>query len=250
MKNKIKSVPEGNVKRSLLIVGSISILLLLFIISLSGQLRILHFGEAAKLNGTNFFISRILYWICLLLLWLYAVKIERQKLLIWPEKKYKVSTYLLSGFLIFAVLFAGGLIISIILSLSGFNKSSEQMSEIVIILSENKLLLFFTVITAGIVEELIFRGYLLPRLEIIFKKPYWAITISSLFFGLLHYRYGTVLNVVGPVFIGFVFAYYYWRYRNIKVIIVCHILWDLIAISVSIAAKSHELHNHVKATFF
>ncbi len=244
------AAPEGNVKRSLLIAGSVSILFLLFIISLSGVLPILHFGDAAKLNGTNFFISRMLYWICLLLLWLYAIKIERQKLLIWREKKYKVSTYLLSGLLIFAVLFAGGLIISIILSLAGFNKNSEQLSEIVTILGENKLLLFFTVITAGVVEELIFRGYLLPRLEIIFKRPYWAITVSSLLFGLLHYKYGTVLNVAGPVFIGFVFAYYYWRYRNIKVIIICHILWDLIAVSVSIGIKPHELLNHVKATFF
>ncbi|MEO7121097.1 MAG: type II CAAX endopeptidase family protein [Ginsengibacter sp.] len=250
MKNKIIVLPNLHVKRSLLIVGSVSILFLLFLISLSGLLSTRIFGDVGKLNATKFFTSRILYWICLLLLWLYAVKIEKQKLLIWPEKKYQVSTYLSSGFLIFAVLFAGGFIISIILSLAGFNKNSEQMSEIITILSGNKLLLFFTVITAGVVEELIFRGYLMPRFEIIFKNPYWAIAISSLLFGLLHYKYGTVLNVVGPVFIGFVFGYYYWRYRNIKVIIVCHILWDLVAISVSIVSRSHALHNHVQATFF
>jgi uncharacterized membrane protein len=142
MKSKIITAPNRPVKRSLLIIGCVSILFLLFIISLSGLLPTRYFGDVTKLNETNFFISRILYWICLLLLWMYAVKVEKQKLLIWSEKKYQVSNYFLYVFLIFAALFAGGLIISITLSLAGYNKNSEQLSEIINIMRGNKLLHF------------------------------------------------------------------------------------------------------------
>ncbi|MGH2565030.1 MAG: CPBP family glutamic-type intramembrane protease [Ginsengibacter sp.] len=38
------------------------------------------------------------------------------------------------------------------------------------------------------------------------------------------------MNVVGPVFIGIVFAFYYWKWRNIKVVILCHFLWDFISL--------------------
>ena len=68
---------------------------------------------------------------------------------------------------------------------------------------------------------------------IIFKNPYLAIIVNSMLFGLLHIKYGTVINVLAPIFIGFVFSYYYWRFKNIKVVILCHFLWDLIAIFIS-----------------
>jgi membrane protease YdiL (CAAX protease family) len=50
---------------------------------------------------------------------------------------------------------------------------------------KNRLLLVFTCLTAGITEEIIFRGYLLPRLEILLKikfishyiKPIWTYTL-------------------------------------------------------------------------
>ncbi len=118
-------------------------------------------------------------------------------------------------------------IIQAILTATGLNKQSKTLNGIAIILRANMPLLIFTALTAGVVEELIMRGYIQPRLEIIFKNPYAAIIVSSLLFGLLHYKYGTIANVIGPVFIGFVFAIYYWKFRNIKVIIICHFLWDV-----------------------
>jgi membrane protease YdiL (CAAX protease family) len=43
------------------------------------------------------------------------------------------------------------------------------MKVLVQVLKKNRLLLVFTCLTAGITEEIIFRGYLLPRLEILLK---------------------------------------------------------------------------------
>lgn len=91
-------------------------------------------------------------------------------------------------------------------------------------------LILFTSITAGITEELLFRGYLIPRLEIIVKKTYLSILISSILFGLIHYSYDTLIQVIGPFSIGLVLALHYQKYRNIKILIICHFLWDLMSI--------------------
>jgi hypothetical protein len=82
--------------------------------------------------------------------------------------------------------------------------------------------------TAGVTEELIFRVYLLQRLELLLKNSYLAIFISTVLFALLHISYGTISNVTGPFIIGLVFAIHYWKYRNIKFIIIFHFIWDLL----------------------
>jgi membrane protease YdiL (CAAX protease family) len=57
------------------------------------------------------------------------------------------------------------------------------MKVLVQVLKKIRLLLVFTCLTAGITEEIIFRGYLLPRLEIL-KNKNLSVIISSLFFDL------------------------------------------------------------------
>ena len=237
-------------KQLTIITGCIFIILLLTAVSFGSSPGMLHFFGLTSLNAEAYFISRISYWICLSLLWLYCVIAEKQKLLLWSEKKYSLKFFASSIFLIFLVLLGGNILIALMVSLFHLSKTSESLSEIIRILSGNMFLLLLTVITAGVVEELIFRGYLLPRFAIIFKSRFWAIGVSSLIFGLMHYKYGTLFNVVGPVFIGVVFAWYYWKYRNIKVVIIAHILWDVMAIYISIAARSHPVSHQLHGTFF
>ncbi|MEO8769466.1 MAG: type II CAAX endopeptidase family protein [Ferruginibacter sp.] len=229
-------VPQ-NTNRSAVLRGIIFILLALFLVSLLGTTTVLHFFGLTKINPTLFFFSRILYWISAALLWLYAIKIEKQPLLIWKETKYNLLFYVKIIFTIYLGLFLGLYILKILLSLTGLLSKSDKMSELTVFFLNSKLLLVFTALTAGVIEELIFRGYLLPRFEAIFKNHWIAISISSLLFGLLHYRYGTIVNVAGPVFIGFVFGYFYWRFRNIKILIIAHFLWDIIALLLLINQK-------------
>jgi hypothetical protein len=101
----------------------------------------------------------------------------------------------------------------------------------------NHWIIYLTCITAGVVEELLFRGYLLPRLQVLLKHPAIAICISTLFFALMHATYGTIGQVVGPFYIGLIFAIYYYKYRNMKVIIFCHIMWDLMVIGAMLMFK-------------
>lgn len=214
----------------ILIGGIILSLLLLFTATSTSYI----FTNAKVYNETSFFLTRIEYWFCLLLIFIYAVKVEKRDFMYWTEKKYPFSFYLKSIATTILILILAMFVVSLLLKFSGGNPTSPKMEEVVKVLRNNKLLLIFTCVTAGITEELIFRGYILPRLEVLFKDSKLSIIISSLLFGLLHYTYGTFAQIIGPVFIGLIFAFHYQKYRNIKIIILCHFLWDLTVLLIKI----------------
>jgi len=177
--------------------------------------------------GILYFIDRLFYWIFVALLWLYATKLENQPLLIWKENRYSIGTHISHLFALFFIIVICVFLAGILLSLMTHEGPSKIIKPLADFLRNNTFLLVFTALTAGVTEELIFRGYLQTRLQQLLKNPYWAIIISSLIFGLAHFRYGTIKNMVGPFIIGSGLAFYYWKYRNIKVTIIFHFLWDL-----------------------
>jgi membrane protease YdiL (CAAX protease family) len=179
---------------------------------------------------TAFSISRIVIWFCLFLVYMYSIHIEKQAFLLWEEKKYSFPFYLKSVVKTMLSLLLAVFMISLIFKLTDLNVDSKKMNEILKFFKNNTSLILLTSITAGVIEEFIFRGYLIPRLEILLKNTYIAIIISSILFGLIHYSYGTLIQIIGPFFIGLIFAFHYQKYRNIKIIIICHFLWDLLAL--------------------
>jgi len=216
-------------ENNLIIVGIISVLLYLFIFPLFFSPIFLQLFGISQINGTLLFISRLFYWVALTYVWLYSVKVEKQNTFIWEDRPYKFLLYVASIISIFIILNLGLTLIRNLYSLTHFKQTSDKIAGLVNIFRQNEFLLIFSAFTAAVTEEIIFRGYLQPRLQIIFKTPFLGILISSVLFGLLHYGYGTAINMIGPFFIGFVFAFYYWQFRNIKVLIICHFLWDLMA---------------------
>ncbi|MEO5644212.1 MAG: CPBP family intramembrane glutamic endopeptidase [Bacteroidia bacterium] len=217
--------------------GILLLLVFLFSLTIFAGNALLSFYKVKELNATVFFSSRILFWLPLLFIFIYARKAEGQKLLIWEEKKLLFWEYLVSAIAIFFALFIGLLIIIAVLLQFGLERESSKFLKMLVIFRENPLLIFLTAATAGIVEELTFRGYMLPRMVNLFKSPALGIIFSSLLFGLLHFSYGTVIQVVGPFFIGFIFALYYYKFRNIKILIICHFLWDVMAIYLQLLAQ-------------
>jgi uncharacterized protein len=184
---------------------------------------------------TMYIISRLLFWLCLFAMGLYALWYENNKFLLWEESKFDFISYLMAITALIGILFAGNLIIGAVSKFVFHLKSdSPKMEQMITHFKQNKMLLYLTVITAGVVEELLFRGYMQTRLQTYFKKPIWPIAISSALFASMHISYGTIMQVIGPLFIGTVFAIFYYKYRNIKVLIITHILWDLMVISVLI----------------
>jgi membrane protease YdiL (CAAX protease family) len=230
--DKTSTMPTA-AKVKLYLTGIISMMVLLIGLSFLGASFTLKLFGLSQINTTLFLIERLSYWLALVLVWRYAVQIETGPLLLWHQKKYPLFSNLVAGFLIMVALIAGNGLLQAALSMVGHNAKSTAMSHLIDLMRDNILLLLFTAVTAGVVEELIFRGYLQPRLEAIFNNSYAAIIFSSLLFGLMHYRYGTLIQVAGPTYIGMIFAIYYWKYRNITVIIFCHFLWDLMSLLIS-----------------
>ncbi|WP_405169602.1 CPBP family intramembrane glutamic endopeptidase [Paenibacillus sp. FSL H3-0286] len=84
----------------------------------------------------------------------------------------------------------------------------------------------YAVLFSPIVEELICRKFLLIKIN---KYINWwlAAIISSLIFSLLHFN---PVGLIGYVFIGIVWCYYYRKSNNILVPILSHFLFNYIAI--------------------
>ena len=174
--------------------------------------------------------NELYYWTALGLIFLYVSKIEKQKFLMWKEKSYPFWYYVKSVLKLFLVLFLVSLVISIILKLAGVNNTSIKKDDILRALHQNKILIVLIPLRAGITEELIFRGYLLPRLTVFTKKIWVSICISSAIFGILHISYGTLGQVIVPLCMGILFALHYYKYRNLKIVIAGHFLWDFVSL--------------------
>jgi membrane protease YdiL (CAAX protease family) len=177
----------------------------------------------------SFTISRFLYWLWLALIFVYVWQREHQPVLLWSEKRYRAGFYFASIFGMLFALFIGTNIISGLLMLFKLYKRNDAMAGI----GQFSLLLkVFISLTAAVVEEFVFRGYLMPRVQLFFKSAHWPVIITSVLFGLAHMRWGTLVNVLGPMLIGFAFAYHYQKYRNIKVLMTCHFLWDIVGLMI------------------
>jgi len=213
-------------KKSPLIIG----IIIAFI--LSGMPVFLYFMglKPFPYSATFIFFNEIYYWFVLMVLFVYVTRIEKQKYLIWDEKNYPLTYYLKSVFKTLGIMFIGMMIIGVLLKISGINDQSDKMSKIIQILHKHKILIILISLTAGITEELIFRAYMLTRLEMLIKKPAMSILISAVLFGILHISYGTVGQILGPLFLGIIFAAHYYRFRNIKIIIICHFVWNLLSL--------------------
>ncbi|MEO7978157.1 type II CAAX endopeptidase family protein [Flavobacterium sp.] len=218
----------NSTKNHIVIVGILISILLPFLAILSSYL----FKQTGFTGEIKFFISRICIWFSLLLLFLYNYKIEKLPFLLWTEKQYSFSPFVIAVFETFLKLFIAVIIVGSIILLFKIKVESVVLNKALALFKNNYFLLFFTCVTAGITEELFFRGYLLPRLAIVLKNTKLAIVLSSLLFGLMHYGYGTLFQMIGPAVIGLVLAFQYQKYQNIKMVILCHFLWDLLLLSI------------------
>ncbi|MBE8727092.1 CPBP family intramembrane metalloprotease [Flavobacterium sp. KB82] len=216
-----------NLKKKTLIIGILLSVILPFLAML-----VSFFTKSPSIdNVTQFYISRFAIWASLLLLFLYSFKIEKQHFLLWGETNYSFLTFMKALLITFLKLYTAVFVTGFLLLLFSVPKESMALNNALLLFKKSYFLLFFTCVTAGITEELIFRGYLLPRLEIVLKNKISAIVLSSILFGLMHIGYGTLLHIIGPTVIGLVFAFQYEKYRNIKILILCHFLWDLLILT-------------------
>jgi membrane protease YdiL (CAAX protease family) len=199
----------------------LAVLLIVFIFTYSHFLNLI-FSEPL-LYGTKDLIFRIIIWLFLGGICLCAVKIERQPFLLWPEDSYTIDFYIISIVILLSVNYICRGIISI--PFSNTNQYSFH-HRVDVIDHLSKPIKFLGVITAAFCEELIFRGYLIPRLQLFFKDIRYPIIISALLFSFGHLGYQTMFYVLYTLVGGIIFGYHYQKYHNIKVLIICHFLLD------------------------
>ena len=123
------------------------------------------------------------------------------------EKKVKVTDY-------FPVVYLGiGMAVALNMLIFLFNLNNEMAD----------LNIYLAILSSGIIgpilEEILFRYVFLNRLRNFFTTRN-AILLSSLVFALLH---GDIITMIYAFIMGFIFAYVYVKYDNIKVSIMCHI---------------------------
>lgn len=79
-------------------------------------------------------------------------------------------------------------------------------------------------------QELIFRGYLISRLEFVTINKLWLIAISSILFMSSHIPFGNIGFVIGSGFLGILYSYHFLRYRNLISIMISHSIVGMIFI--------------------
>ncbi|MEF9477985.1 CPBP family intramembrane metalloprotease [Chryseobacterium sp. 1B4] len=146
------------------------------------------------------------------------------------EKKYAIGFYIKAVLSLYFICIFGGAILNAFSMFVIKEKVSDKLLNLIPIFRNNYFLITFTSLTAAIVEEFLMRGYIQSRIEKIYN-PAIGIIISAVLFGILHSTYGTIAQVLGPLFIGLVFGLFYKRYSNIKVLIICHFMIDFIAMT-------------------
>lgn len=87
----------------------------------------------------------------------------------------------------------------------------------------------FALITASFAEEIIYRGYAMERLLTHFKNPLVALVLPHTAFALYHLKDG-VENAVMLFFVGWLFTWYYYKSRNLTLLILAHFTIDLLGV--------------------
>lgn len=216
---------KNSTERTTTILGILFTLLLLMSLTTS-FFGLVHIENKA----TSLWISRIDFWVISFLIYLFAKKVEKTNFLKWKEQKQSVAFYIVSTAVTIGFIFLFLATISIIQRSFGHNVNNEVLNKAQKIWDNNLGLFIFTAFTAGVTEELIFRGYMLPRIEELTNNKWIAISISSLFFGLAHYTYNDMTRMVFPFIIGIVFSIHYTKYRSLISLIICHIFIDLLLV--------------------
>lgn len=146
-----------------------------------------------------------------------------------PWKGYDLAA--IPGVLVFHV--GGSVVTAIILQMTG---QMPQNPEAVMELFKDfatydagtfMLVGFVLALQAGVGEELLFRGYLITRLEKL-RLPAWGcILVSALLFGLVHWPgYGFLPAMSKALWFGIPTGAYFWYRRNIGPLMLAHTALD------------------------
>lgn len=174
----------------------------------------------------------VIYLSLFLTEWLLAFTIIRRlrkeglsiRKFITPKKKLKIIPAILV-FVSLNTLFAIYMIFSLM-----FNWISHVYG---LSLSEVVFFIILSPITAGFVEELIWRSYFIDKLLARGDSKWRAILLSSISFAFIHGFFLIDKSIVTLLF-GIIAGLYYFQERNLPVLILSHVTVDVIAFALTL----------------
>ena len=119
---------------------------------------------------------------------------------------------------LFARIFVALLVVSFVLRFLGLFDTQKVVE---VIKSVPSYYLFLAVAIAPVGEELLFRGYLQKR---------FGIVLSSLFFAVLHYCYGSVSEIIAAFVVSILFGLHLRKHNNLSACILAHAAYNLMTI--------------------
>jgi len=90
-------------------------------------------------------------------------------------------------------------------------------------LAFNAVYFLLTLPVAVFAEEFLFRVFLVPRV---------GVAISTIIFGVLHFGYGSWLEILGALVLGLVLAYWFKKHKSFLQNFMGHIMYNAIAIAI------------------
>ena len=95
--------------------------------------------------------------------------------------------------------------------------------------SQSHFIYGFIIVSA--LQELLFRGFLFPKLQTIFSGDYTIILVNAILFTLIHSIYSNDTISIVIIFIGGIgFAAIYWIYPNLILITISHAILNFVAV--------------------
>ena len=127
---------------------------------------------------------------------------------------------------IFIVLILGLILFFISEYLINSINLSSQSNETVALLNIPISIKILMVFTAGITEEIIFRGYLIERINILSSSIIFSSLFSLIAFTVFHIPFWGIIGALQVGIWAIPITFYYVHSRNLTVCIIVHILYD------------------------
>ena len=186
------------------------------------------FLSASQSFAYRLTVSRFLIWGELGLIFLYARHAEVQPFLLWNEERYGFLFYLKFVAILFLLMIVCGMIAHIPNYL-GLHENNEMLHRMQAAMRQYPDLMVLAAFTAGVTEELIFRGYILSRLSVLFDDKLRPVVISAILFSAVHLGYKSVSELIYTFLFGLLVGWHYQKYRNLRVLMMLHFLVDIVA---------------------
>ena len=115
-------------------------------------------------------------------------------------------------------MFVASMIISVMLYTAGLN----DLAKVDLVIAQFGIysLLYLTIVRAT-AEEIFFRGFLVKQVGVI---------ASTVFFAVLHLGYGSITEVIGALYLGFILAYVFSKNKSIFPNIFAHVFFNILSV--------------------